>query len=357
MTPEQLRIVLSAAEDTLLRVNDDPDNDSYVEELSAALQAVAEHGESMDEEIPVDSATKRRGDWTQTHSRRRYFAFEPYASDLDPADIAFGLANVTRFGGQSPWYSVLIHTYRVAEVSDVIARRRGLDDEQRLLVRAHALLHDASEAYIGDMQKPIKRFLTRYCEAEDLGQAAILELFKLPPPDPFIEDIVKTADLAVLLLEAEELFPDSYRAWPVANMPHAELDAELRAAFEIPSEWHDRLRTIRELIDLWAQDYHQRLQHLKELVEEESGDYAEPESQKPSGQSSWRGEIRRTRFVDVPETVPEHEMEEVAGEIESSFIENHQRAERDETLGMSDDPFAPPPHVQRMLEEDEVGDR
>ena len=77
---------------------------------------------------------------------------DPQPSDIRIGDVACALSKICRFGGQiDNFYSVAEHSVAAAEV----ARLRGLDRE----VQFAALLHDAAEAFIGDIVKPLKVIL------------------------------------------------------------------------------------------------------------------------------------------------------------------------------------------------------
>ncbi|MEI6061455.1 MAG: HD domain-containing protein, partial [Bacteroidota bacterium] len=70
-------------------------------------------------------------------------------------DIANALANICRFGGQVPiFYSVADHSLRVCQMV------QSEDADPRLALTA--LLHDASEAYLGDVITPLKLQLSEY---------------------------------------------------------------------------------------------------------------------------------------------------------------------------------------------------
>ena len=70
--------------------------------------------------------------------------FNPDPNTIDIIDIAHGLSNICRYGGQcSRFYSVAEHCCYVSDASP---------EGSKLA----ALLHDASEAYIGDMIQPLK---------------------------------------------------------------------------------------------------------------------------------------------------------------------------------------------------------
>ena len=92
--------------------------------------------------------------------------FDPVARQIDVIaleDIAHGLAYQCRFNGQTKtFYSVAQHCLMVADL---------VSDE----LRAAALLHDAAEAYLGDMVKPLKALIPDYGSIE----SAVSELIAL----------------------------------------------------------------------------------------------------------------------------------------------------------------------------------
>lgn len=98
------------------------------------------------------------------------FDLEPF--DIRVKDIAKGLSNISRFGGHcSSRWSVAQHSMLVASL--VEEQYPGGD------WRLTALLHDAAEAYLGDIPTPLKR-LVAYApirNAEDRAKEVIADVF------------------------------------------------------------------------------------------------------------------------------------------------------------------------------------
>ena len=142
----------------------------------------------------------------QTFSGLRFSPLEPDPSAIEIADIAHGLAHHCRFGGHAAtYYSVGQHSCVVADA----VRERGADRDTVL----HALLHDASEAYLGDLPHPVKHrseFGRLYREIEEPLQAAILARFGLATPAP---PLVKEVDRAALAAERAVLMRAADDAW------------------------------------------------------------------------------------------------------------------------------------------------
>lgn len=147
--------------------------------------------------------TTNRGDWLQTRSGRRFYPADPRPEDIDIEDIAHGLSNLCRFAGQCrSFYSIAEHSVMV---SHCVPGEHAMQ----------ALLHDATEAYLVDIPRPLKLMLPAYAEIEDRAWAAVAEKFGLPAP---MHESVKQADNSVLLAERDQLF-DRPVEWSVSGEP------------------------------------------------------------------------------------------------------------------------------------------
>jgi hypothetical protein len=94
----------------------------------------------------------RAGDWIITASGKRFYPLDPRPEDISLDDIATALSKLCRWGGHlniDGIFSVAQHCVLVA-----------LNCPHRF--RAQALLHDAHEAYLVDVPRPIKRYLVNY---------------------------------------------------------------------------------------------------------------------------------------------------------------------------------------------------
>jgi hypothetical protein len=132
--------------------------------------------------------------WIQTRTGRRFELGSPQSSDIILDDIAFPLFKIPRYTGHLPLhYTVGHHSLAVAE------RVRFLTNNDPLLVMT-AFLHDASEAYTGDLSTPLKNLVPEFRTVEDKLNLAISAAFGTIYPFP---DVIKQADAELTSTEAE----------------------------------------------------------------------------------------------------------------------------------------------------------
>src|SRR5918992_3349242 len=159
------------------------------------------------------------GPYLQTVSGRWVNPFDPDPEQLDAGDIARALANLCRFGGHSrTFYSVAQHSVIVSR----LVEERTADAEDAFA----ALMHDATEAYLGDMPHPLKHrspLGAAYRAAEDHLEKAINERFRIKPGVPEI----KRVDKALLAAERRAFSAERWH-WPELEGVEP-LDVELTA--------------------------------------------------------------------------------------------------------------------------------
>lgn len=156
-----------------------------------------------------------KGDWFVSSTGQCFNVREPDPSQINLEDIAHHLSQVCRFGGAvREFYSVAEHCVYVS---------RLVAPELAVL----GLLHDAAEAYLGDVIKPLKNCLPEYSALEHVWETAIAARFGLPSlkhPD------VKLADVAAVQAERRDLLP----ATLAADAPKALWDAYLLKGDRVP---------------------------------------------------------------------------------------------------------------------------
>lgn len=150
------------------------------------------------------SQDERFGDWMQTVSGRPFWPVDPRPEDVHIEDIAHALSMMCRYGGHSRiFYSVAEHSILISE---------NVPEEDALW----GLLHDAAEAYIADIVKPAKRFISGYEEAEARLMKAICQRFDLPEVPP---PTIKQADTDILLDEMPRLLGKPALPWNIPGKP------------------------------------------------------------------------------------------------------------------------------------------
>lgn len=129
---------------------------------------------------------------------------EPKPDQFTLSDIAGALSKICRFGGQiDRFYSVAEHLINC----DYQARQDGLP----LDVRKAVFLHDATEAFCGDMVKPLKMMLPQYSAIEARIEAAIGERFGVDFEAH--KDAVRKIDQEMLIAERRALFSADSVEW------------------------------------------------------------------------------------------------------------------------------------------------
>ena len=172
--------------------------------------------------IPIDMNVIK-SIFVSTYTGRQIHPLSPDPEQIDIEDIAHGLAFQCRFNGQTRhFYSVAQHSLIVAEL---VPKR----------LRMAALLHDAAEAYLGDVVKPLKLLLPFYSDIENQVMKAISLKFGIGNLD---DRAIKRADLIALATEKRDLMPHSTEPWSALqgivarpNRIHAMSPLEAKAAF------------------------------------------------------------------------------------------------------------------------------
>lgn len=140
-------------------------------------------------------------------------SINPMQPDMDAisiVDIAHALSNQCRFTGHvRQFYSVAEHSVRcLLWVADYIKKyENDFDSHTELMTLKWTLLHDASEAYLSDIARPVKSGLGLgevYKNAETNLMLCIAQKYGLSWPMP---ELVKRADDVLLRTEQRDLMP------------------------------------------------------------------------------------------------------------------------------------------------------
>lgn len=146
-----------------------------------------------------------------TYTNRFFDILNPDNSDkIDIVDIAHSLSNKCRFNGHCrKFYSVAEHSVWCARLAP---------DRLKL----STLMHDASEAFLGDITGPLKNYwIDMIAPVENRLDCYMKDNFHLPDLSTEDKKIIKHIDKSMLLHEAYYLFDNPFSdkrfIWPNPN--------------------------------------------------------------------------------------------------------------------------------------------
>ena len=170
----------------------------------------------------VDNWESKRGNWIQTFNGNSIDFSNLSKDQIDIVDIAHALSHIPRYNGHiREFYSVAQHSV----LTYYLVTEMGGTTEERM----QALLHDAPEAYIGDMPSPLKDLMIAYQKMERMVAKVIGEAFDIELEN--LSQKVHKADRIALALEAHAFFdkvewidkPDYNRTIPGVTGNNGEL--------------------------------------------------------------------------------------------------------------------------------------
>jgi len=148
--------------------------------------------------IVQSDTTSRHGDWMQTVTGRQFWPLDPRPEEVHIEDIAHALSMICRFGGHClEFYSVAEHCCHVSDYCPTKDKLWGL-------------LHDSTEAYAGDIIRPIKPWLNGYKGIELRIMECVCQRFNLMPIQP---DNVSIIDQRILGNEARDIMAPPPIPW------------------------------------------------------------------------------------------------------------------------------------------------
>lgn len=151
----------------------------------------------------------RKGDWCGTYTGVHFWSIDARPEDIRTEDIAHALSQICRFNGHSKYfYSVAQHSINVAKA----IKDAGYSN----IVQFYGLIHDASEAYLCDIPRPLKNYLPGYKETEKNLMDIIYQAFVVPCPSIEESAIVKKYDDIILTVESKALMK-GYQEWELVK--------------------------------------------------------------------------------------------------------------------------------------------
>jgi predicted RNase H-like nuclease/5'-deoxynucleotidase YfbR-like HD superfamily hydrolase len=156
----------------------------------------------------------KMSDYILTYSKTKFYPLEPVKADIHIEDIAHALSLMTRANGHfKHFYSVAQHSINCYKE----AQNRGYSTR----VQLGCLLHDASESYISDITRPVKRNLPEYFVIEEKLQRTIYEKFEIGDLSEEEQKQIKDIDDALLYFEFKEVMDiELFETAPVKTMEH-----------------------------------------------------------------------------------------------------------------------------------------
>jgi len=152
----------------------------------------------------------------QTFTGKIFDVFDPDPDQIDIFDIAHHLSLMTRFNGGCKWFfSIAQHSINCSERAVDYHYQRPSEEKLSLAL----LMHDAAEAYVGDIVRPIKRKITDFSVIENGVMDAINKRFDLPRVAEIrgYKTAVKEVDNRMLVTEKLQLMDPNVK-WAIEDI-------------------------------------------------------------------------------------------------------------------------------------------
>ena len=141
---------------------------------------------------------ERKGDWIETYTGKQFYVLDPRPEDICIEDIAHSLSLTCRFNGHCKiFFSVAQHCLNIVE--DL--KNKGYSNQ----IQLYGLLHDAGEAYISDVPRPVKKSIEGFEYIEDSILDKIWIKFNLDNPTQEDWKIIKDIDSTMCFFEGLHL--------------------------------------------------------------------------------------------------------------------------------------------------------
>jgi len=190
--------------------------------------------------------SKRKNNyWIQTVSGKAFDFQNPTPDMVDINDIAMGLSKQCRFNGQTNRF------YSVAEHCVLVSRLSIFKTPYEQLA---ALLHDAAEAYIGDVADPVKQNLPWFKETEKKILAVVWKSLGFEPLSDELKDKIRSGDFQIFLNEKNQLMAEKdAQDWELPDAEYEEVKIEgldhCQAHLRFMIRFHDLMHEIKGIYD------------------------------------------------------------------------------------------------------------
>ncbi|WP_233429160.1 phosphohydrolase [Clostridium cadaveris] len=149
-----------------------------------------------------------------TYSGVSFYPLNPNKDDIKIDDIAHALSLMTRANGHFK------HFYSVGQHS-INCYKEAKNRNYSYRVQMECLLHDASEAYLADITRPVKKNMSKYFVWEDRLQKAVFEKIGLNELTDEEKVKVKSIDDSMLYYEFVDLMGTKlFSEEPFISMDH-----------------------------------------------------------------------------------------------------------------------------------------
>lgn len=182
---------------------------------------------------------ERRGDWMLTFTGRRFWPLDPRPVEIAIEDIAHALSMICRYNGHTRRF------YSVAEHSVLLCQVMTEREPENVWHQLQALMHDAAEAYLCDIVRPVKGSIPGYEVAEQRVEIAIRDRFDLWCHGK--TSGVNELDNLILFDEARALLRVDLEPWhevyspglgvEIVGLPPALAESAFLDAFHLRKNW------------------------------------------------------------------------------------------------------------------------
>lgn len=179
-------------------------------------------------------------DCITTYSKVEFNTLDPDPDSIRIDDIAHALSMMTRANGHFPqFFSVAQHSLQCAR--EAIARHYVPS------VCMACLLHDASEAYLSDITRPVKKNMTMYLQIEEQLQNCIYEKYVGYVPIGEEQELVDNIDNACFYYEFKHFMNESVES--VQPMMLSDLSYEVQDMKEVEEEFLELYRDLLQKME------------------------------------------------------------------------------------------------------------